>query len=162
MTLSDVDLVGTAGPVAPWGSVGRVFIVEVEEAPLTAGIPLVLGRAPEPVTVAAEITGALVTVGAAITGTSDGIELGLVTWVACGREGIGGSDRVETAFLTGGGGGGSCQIEFTDACGTDTGCTLPVDNRGAAGPVASTVEEVVAVGLTREEVAIAARACLVN
>ena len=81
MTLSDGGLTGTAGPVAPWGSVGRVFIVGVELSPLTAWIPLVLGRAPEPVAVAAQVTGALVTVGAEVTGTPDGIGLGLVTWM---------------------------------------------------------------------------------
>ena len=49
-----------------------------------------------------------------------------------------------------------------DVDGKDTGGAVPMDNMGAAGLVASTVVEVVAVGFTKEDVARAARACRVS
>ena len=133
-------------------------------------VTLTLGRAPASVIVAAELTGVVDMVG---TVTSDGPKLGLVVEGTVGME-VGASSRTGPAFRTG---GGSCQIELTDACGadvcgadvcgadvrgTETGGTEPIDSRGAAGPVASTVGDIVTVGLTKDEVAIAARACLVN
>ena len=130
------------------GWVVGVFTVVVGAATLSARTLRVFRRALDPVTVEAEVTEVSVDIG-----------LELVTGAACGREVVCGSVGAGSGPLRG---GGNAHVVAADVGGRDTGGTVPMDNMGAAGSVASTVVEVVAVGFTKEDVARAARACLVN